>query len=134
MSMQSLRLESRVRAQEEIQMVVNAQIVELAEDIDNVFKILKNGQNQNGRKIDVLSQDMAASFKQLARYQNQTERKIDERFNKIEEDVAGVKADLNAVKEDVAEVKADLSAMKEDVAGVKATMATKEDIVAVKGD
>jgi chromosome segregation ATPase len=140
MNMQSFRQETRVSAQEAMLLFVNAQIAELTEDINNVFEMMIKGQKQNESKIDALSQDMTASFKQQAHDHFQTERQIDERFNKVEEDVAGVKADLGAVKKDVAAMKAtmatkaDLDAVKEDVAAMKATMATKADLDAVKED
>jgi hypothetical protein len=128
------RLESRVLAQEQMQVTMNAFVVELAEDMTTAIQRVEDDQLQNSRKIDALSQDLtAASFEQLVSYQKQTERKIDERFGKIEEDIAEIKEDLAAVKEDLAAVK-ETMATKEDLAAVKAVMATKEDLAAVKGD
>ena len=94
------RIESRVSAQERRQLILDA-------------------------RIEELSEDMTASFKQLSEYLG----KIEDRFDKIEATMA-TKEDLAtmATKEDLAAMatKEDLATMatKEDLA----TMATKEDL------
>lgn len=69
MSTELPRLEARIGAQERMTTILHA-------------------------RIEELSQDMSASFRKLAEYQVQTERKIDARFDKIEADLASVKADM----------------------------------------
>ena len=52
-------------------------------------------------RIEELSRDMTASFQQLADYQIATERKLDARFDKVEAEIASIKATM-ATKEDIA--------------------------------
>ena len=58
------RLESRVRAQEEQQTMLNARIIELSEDITASLRQVRDDQLQTNCKIDAIAQDMASSFRQ----------------------------------------------------------------------
>jgi predicted nucleic acid-binding Zn-ribbon protein len=108
MSIQLPSLEARVGAQEHMTTMLHARVQELSKDMTTAFQRVEDGQLQNNRKIDALSQDLTvASFEQLVSYQKQTERKIDERFGKIEEDIAEIKA----TKEDLAAVEGDMQVM-----------------------
>lgn len=63
------RLEARISAQERQQIILNARIEELSEDMT--------------ANINQLSDDMKASFKQLATYQIEMEHHIDTRFAQV---------------------------------------------------
>jgi chromosome segregation ATPase len=112
MSTQLPRLETRISLQERRQIMLDARIEELSEDMTAGFKQQADYQIQTERKIascyariEALSEDMTASFRQLASYHTQTERSIDSRFDKIEANIAAIEARM-ATKEDLAELEA----------------------------
>jgi hypothetical protein len=90
------RLESRVSAQERRQLIIDA-------------------------RIEELSEDMTVSFKQLSEYLG----KIEDRFDKVEGDISVLKGDVATLKGDVTTLKGDVSdikatmATKEDLAAME---------------
>jgi chromosome segregation ATPase len=73
MSTHPTRLEARVSAQERQQVMLNARIEELGQDMDT-------------------------SFKQLVQYHIETERQIDTRFNQVDARLDEIKNDVNEIK------------------------------------
>jgi hypothetical protein len=103
MSTQLPRLEARVSAQERRQIILDARVEELSQDITTISRQQANCQSLEAKigaqermqtilhaRIEELAQDMTASFRQQAEYQIQTERKIDARFDKIEANMAAM--------------------------------------------
>ena len=74
-------------------------------------------------KADIkrMSNDMTASFRQVVDWDVRIEGQIDARFNKIEMDIADIRANM-ATKDDIANM-----ATKDDIAN----MATKDDIATI---
>jgi len=114
MSTQLPRLEARVSAQERRQIMLDARVEELSQDITTISRQQANCQSLEAKigaqermqtilhaRIEELSQDMIASFRQQAEYQIQTERKIDARFDKVEVRISAIEANM-ATKEDIA--------------------------------
>jgi hypothetical protein len=123
MSTQLPTLEARVSAQERRQLILDARIEELSQDITSASRQKVNYQGLEARvsaqeimqktlhsRIEELSQDMTASFRQQAEYQIQTECKIDARFDKVEARIAKIEANM-ATKEDIAAIKEDMKVM-----------------------
>jgi len=115
------RLESRVSAQERRQLVLDARVEELAEDVTASFKQIDTRFNQVDARVTELSRDMSASFKQLVEYHIQQENQIDTRFNQVDARLDKIENRLDRVEKDVADIKGD-------IVDIKASMATKEDL------
>jgi DNA repair exonuclease SbcCD ATPase subunit len=139
MSTQLPRLEARVSAQERRQLILDARIEELSQDMTAISGQQASCQSLEARvsaqermqtalhaRIEELSQDVTASFRQLADYQIQTEHQIDARFDKVDARFDKVDARFDKVDARFDKVEAR-------VVAIEANMATKEDMTTMEG-
>lgn len=92
------RLEARISAQERQQVILNARIEELAEDVTANITQLSTKVEQLSDRVTQLSADMKGSFQQLAAYQIEAERQIDTRFTQVDAQFAQVNSRLDNVE------------------------------------
>ena len=86
----------------------------------------------------VLGEELMRLPEQLAQFIAATDRNfqlVNQRLERLENDVAGLKADMTGVKSDVAGLKTDMTGVKSDVAGLKTDMTeVKSDVAELKTD
>ena len=86
----------------------------------------------------VLGEELMRLPEQLAQFIAATDRNfqlVNQRLERLESDVAGLKADVGGLKTDMTGVKSDVGGLKTDMAGVKSDVAgLKTDMTEVKSD
>ena len=127
MSTHPTRLEARVSAQERQQVILNARIEELSQDMNTSFKQLVDYHIETERQIDTRFSQVDERFSQVDERFNQVDERfnrVDEHFNRVDEHFNQVDERFNRVDERLDKVETTITTIKEDI---------KNDMIAMEG-